>query len=129
MRRASLALVALSLMFPGAGLAAGVPPAGGAATPSSGASGVQCSLAACVANVQRSGPARRRTVVPVEDAYLADFFLFVLFAALLVLVPVVVTRQREARKAQGRPNMRLVKSNPEANGPKLDQPSATGRPR
>jgi hypothetical protein len=118
-RRLSLALVAAALAMPGMGIADPLPQQGrggnlGSAS-SSGAPSQEPCTSSCAGSGARtpSGAAE-----PEENVHLANYILPALLGSLVVLVPIVITRQRngrlQARASSRRAEIRLVASTGES---------------
>jgi hypothetical protein len=116
--------------LPDAGLADTLPtegvPGNTPAAPDSGATPpVPCDRS-CVdsqvlGDTTKSRRSLRRTALPGENEHLADLFLLALLAALVLLVPVIVIRQRNARDPVRpapfrKPMIRLIMSRSDKNG-------------
>jgi hypothetical protein len=103
-RAAALAFLAIAFVVPGASAADTLPSSPGVGTPGP----LRC-VSECVDprvggdnHVAGNGPAARGSqpeLPPAENERLAELFLFALLASLLLIVPVVVTWQRNAGNA------------------------------
>jgi hypothetical protein len=103
-RAAALTVIAIALAFPGATLADALPTGPGPRmSPSPPCNSPQCANAQVPGNGRASANVRSR-LLPGENERLADLFLLALLVSFVVIIPMVVLRQRNAQETSGTPS-------------------------